>query len=103
MIASFSVIPIGTGVELKEQVAEIVKVIDDSGLPYRTTAMATEIEGRWEEVMAVVKAAHDLGRRFSGRVLTTITIDDREGCRGRLHGKVSDVEAIIGKKAQRSS
>jgi uncharacterized protein YqgV (UPF0045/DUF77 family) len=59
--------------------------------------MATEIEGEWDEVMAVVKAAHDTGRRFTGRVLTSITIDDREGAEGRIDGKISDVEDILGK------
>jgi len=101
MIASFSVVPIGAGTELKEQVAEVVRVIDESGLPYRLNAMATEIEGEWDEVMAVVRAAHDAGRRFTGRVLTNVTIDDREGATGRIDGKIEDVEAIMGKKAER--
>ncbi|HPW52354.1 MAG TPA: thiamine-binding protein, partial [Spirochaetota bacterium] len=35
MLASFSVIPIGEGEELKELVAKAVSIIDKSGLPYR--------------------------------------------------------------------
>ena len=97
MVVSLSVVPVGSGVGLKEPVAAILRVIDRSGLPYRLTAMATEIEGEWDDVMAVVKAAHDAGRRFTGRVLTSITIDDREGAEGRLEGKVRDVEGILGK------
>jgi len=103
MLASFSVVPVGAGTELKEQVAEILRVIDQSGLPYRLNAMATEIEGEWDEVMAVVRAAHDVGRRFTGRVLTSIVIDDRAGATGRIEGKVQDVEGIIGKKAERGA
>ena len=101
MLVAFSVVPIGSGTELKEQVAEVLEVIDQSGLPYRLHAMTTEVEGEWEEVMAVVKAAHDAGRRFSGRVLTTIVVDDREGAAGRIEGKVRDVEEITGKKMAR--
>ncbi len=101
MLVSFSVVPIGSGTELKEQVAEILRVIDNSGLPYRLNAMATEIEGEWDEVMAVVKAAHDAGRRFTGRVLTHVSIDDRQGADRRISGKVADVEGILGKKAER--
>ncbi len=101
MLASFSVVPIGSGTELKEQVAEIIRAIDASGLPYRVHAMCTEVEGEWDRVMAVVKRAHDIGRRFSGRVLTTIVVDDREGFDGRIEGKVKDVEGILGKKASR--
>ena len=101
MIVSFSVVPIGCSTELRQQVSEIIRVIDGSGLPYRTTAMATEVEGTWEEVMPVVKAAHEAGRTFTGRVLTHIAIDDREGAAGRLEGKVREVEEILGKKLER--
>ncbi len=101
MIVAFSVVPVGSGVELKEQVAEVLKVIDRSGLPYRLNAMTTEIEGEWDEVIGVVRQAHDMGRSFSGRVLTTIVVDDREGAVGRITGKVADVEKIVGKKLER--
>ncbi len=101
MVVSFSIVPIGSGTELREQISEILRVVDESGLPYRLTAMATEIEGDWDEVMAVIKAAHEVGRRFSGRVLTHIAIDDREGFEGRLEGKVKDVEALAGKRLER--
>ena len=47
------------------------------------------------------RQAHDLGRSFSGRVLTTIVIDDRQGATGRIEGKVRDVEQITGKKMER--
>ena len=101
MIVSLSVVPVGAGEELKEPVAEILKVIDESGLPYRLTAMATEIEGTWDEVMPVVQAAHAMGRQFTGRVLTHLAIDDRQGAIGRLEGKVRDVEDVLGKRMGR--
>jgi uncharacterized protein YqgV (UPF0045/DUF77 family) len=41
-------------------VADIVRVIRDSGLPNETNAMFTNIEGEWDEVMAVVKQAVDV-------------------------------------------
>ena len=88
---------------MKEQLAEVLEVIDESGLPYRLNAMSTEIEGDWEEVMEVVRRAHDVGRKFSGRVLTHISIDDREGAAGRISGKISDVEEIVGKELRRGS
>ena len=102
MVVSFSVVPLGTGTEYREQVAEIVRIIDESGLKYRLGAMATEVEGDWDEVFAVIKACHEAGRSFSGRVLTHIAIDDREGFTERLSGKVSDVDDILGKKLERT-
>ena len=40
-------------------VAEAVRVVRASGLPNETNAMFTNIEGEWDEVMAVVKQAVD--------------------------------------------
>ena len=101
MVISLSVVPIGAGTELREHLAEELRVIHDSGLPYRLNPMSAEIDGEWDEVMAVVKAAHEAGRRPGGRVVTHIVIDDREGATGRLEGKVADVEQVLGKSLGR--
>jgi len=103
MLVAFSVVPIGSGTELKNEVARVLDVIDRSGLPYRLNAMTTEVEGDWDEVMAVVRQAHDVGRSFTGRVLTTIVIDDRQGATGRIEGKIRDVEDISGKRMERKA
>ncbi|MGX6977895.1 MTH1187 family thiamine-binding protein [Vagococcus elongatus] len=56
-LVAVAIAPFGQGEHLSEYVAEVVKVIEDSGLPHRTTSMFTEIEGDWDEVMAVIKEA----------------------------------------------
>ncbi len=95
MLASFSVIPIGVGEELKEHVAKILALVDESGLDYRLGAMQTTVEGDSDAVMALIMKCHRLMREISPRVLTSITIDDREGAEGRLSGKVADVEEVL--------
>ena len=59
MLIAFSVTPIGAGEDVGEIVAEAVRVVRASGLPNRTDAMFTSVEGEWDEVMDVVKAACD--------------------------------------------
>lgn len=54
-LVAVAIAPFGEGDELAEYVAEVVRVIRDSGLPSRTTSMFTEIEGEYDEVMQVVK------------------------------------------------
>ena len=98
MIASFSIVPLDAGEELSEKVAEIVPVIEQSGLDYVMGAMQTTIEGDTDKVMEVIMACHHQMRKSSRRVLTKITIDDREGAVGRLHGKVRDVEKVLGRR-----
>ena len=101
MIASFSIVPIGIGEELKEKIAEIVPIIERSGLHYVMGAMQTTVEGDSQNVLDVIMACHRHMRTVAPRVLTHITIDDREGAVGRLKGKVNDVETVLGRKVCR--
>ncbi len=98
MLASFSIVPIGAGAELKEYVAEILDLIDKSGLPYKLGAMQTTVEGPEDEVVPLIIRCHHHMLAKAHRVFTHISIDDREGATGRIEGKVADVEKALGRK-----
>ena len=98
MLANFTVVPIGAGESISPTVAKMIKLIDSSGLDYKLTAMGTIVEGEWDEVMEVVQKCHKLALRQSGRVLTSVTIDDRKGAKNRLEGKVESVRCKIKKE-----
>lgn len=95
MLASFSIVPIGKGEGLKEYVAEIVKLVQMSGLAYRLGPMETTVEGEPEAVWALLKKCHERMCKLSKRVITHIAIDDREGAQNRIIEKVEEVEAIL--------
>jgi uncharacterized protein YqgV (UPF0045/DUF77 family) len=50
MLAELSIIPVGNGGQPNQELAEVLKVVDSSGLPYQLT-LATCIEGEWSEIM----------------------------------------------------
>ena len=100
MLASFSVVPVGIGEELKEYVADVIRIIEKSGLDYRLGSMETTIEGESDQVWEIIRKCHKRMRELAPRVLTHIAIDDRMGARNRLQGKVQDVEKIL-KKGKR--
>jgi uncharacterized protein (TIGR00106 family) len=101
MLASFSVVPMGTGEGVKEIVAEALAIVDNSGLPYQLGPMYTVIEGEPEEILDVVLRCHRRVLELAPRFLTNITLDDRKGATGRLEGKVRDIEEILGKRLSR--
>lgn len=103
MLASFSVVPMDVPGGVKHLVAEALKIVDASGLPYQLGPMHTTIEGDAEEVMEVIMRCHRRLLELAPRVLTSITLDDRRGATGRLEGKVRDVEEILGKSLSRSA
>jgi uncharacterized protein YqgV (UPF0045/DUF77 family) len=94
MIVAFSISP-GTADEtggVSEAVAEVVQVVRSSGLPCETNSMFTNIEGEWDEVMAVVKQAVDVVAAHSPRVGLVLKADIRPGHTGELTGKVQRLE-----------
>jgi uncharacterized protein (TIGR00106 family) len=98
MLASFSIVPIGAGPELKEKIAEMIRIVDESGITYRLGPMETTIEGEEYQIIQLIMKCHNKMKEYSPRVMTHIAIDDFEGRTGRISGKVNDVMKILVKK-----
>ena len=96
MLVAFSVTPLGTGEDVGEIVAEAVRVVRASGLPNRTDAMFTTVEGDWDETMAVVKQAVDAVAARAPRVSLVVKADLRPGVTDGLTSKVESVERYLG-------
>jgi uncharacterized protein (TIGR00106 family) len=92
VIVAFSVTPLGVGEDVGELVADAVRVVRDSGLPNETNAMFTNLEGDWDEVMTVVKAAVAAVAAKAPRVSLVLKADLRPGVVGGLTSKVDTVE-----------
>ncbi|OII38559.1 hypothetical protein BIU98_12910 [Curtobacterium sp. MMLR14_010] len=100
MIVAFSVAPSGGPSEqpdgsVHDAVAAAVRVVRESGLPNHTSSMFTEVEGEWDEVMAVVKAATEAVGAFGTRVSLVLKADIRPGYTGELEGKVARLETAL--------
>jgi uncharacterized protein (TIGR00106 family) len=96
-LIAVAISPCGTGEELSVEVAEVVKVIRDSGLPSHTTSMFTEIEGEWDEVMKVVKDAAFVLAEKGIRTEVVLKADIRPGFTNMMHTKVEKVNTILEK------
>jgi len=92
MLVAFSVAPSGGDPSVGDAVAEAVRVVRESGLPNETTSMFTTIEGEWDEVMAVVKAATDAVAASAPRVSLVLKADIRPGFTDMLTAKIASVE-----------
>ena len=98
MIVAFSLSPAAGDDQggVSAAVAEAVRVVRESGLPCETNAMFTNIEGEWDEVMAVVKRAVDVVSASSPRVGLVLKADIRPGYDGQLSAKVQRIEQHLG-------
>ncbi len=91
-VFAFSVTPLGVGESVADPVAEAVRIVRESGLPNRTTAMFTEIEGEWDEVMPVIQRATEAVGAGGHRVSLVLKADVRPGHTGQLDAKIARVE-----------
>ncbi len=91
-LIAVAIAPCGTGEEMSAYVGEVVRVIRESGLPNRTNSMFTEIEGEWDEVMAVVKRATMVLADRGIRTEVVLKADIRPGYQDMMHGKLQRLE-----------
>jgi len=94
-LIAISIAPVGVGDNLSQHVAEVIRVIRDSGLPHRTNAMFTEIEGEWDEVMKVVKEATFVLTSKGMRTGITLKADIRPGYTNTLNTKLERLNRAL--------
>ena len=94
-LVAVAIAPVGTGDELSQDVAEVVRVIRESGLPNRTTSMFTEIEGEWDEVMQAVKNATFVLANKGIRTEVVLKADVRPGFTNMIDIKIEKVNQIL--------
>lgn len=91
-LVAVAIAPFGVGDELSKEVAEVVKVIRDSGLQNKTYSMFTEIEGEWDEVMKVVKNATFVLAEKGIRTEVIMKMDIRPGYNNMMTEKIDRME-----------
>jgi uncharacterized protein (TIGR00106 family) len=101
MLIEFSIVPVGSGSSIGDRLAEVLKIVDESGLPYKINPMGTVVEGEWDELLNLVRKCHNAVLKNEERVLTSISVDDRKGRPNRLDEKVKSVERRLGKQLKK--
>ncbi len=95
-LIAVAIAPCGVGDELSAEVAEVIRIIRASGLPNRTNSMFTEIEGEWDEVMAVVREAAMALAEKGIRTEVVLKADIRPGFTGMMQSKTKKIDDILG-------
>jgi len=101
MLVEFSVVPLGMGESVSRQIAQVLKIVSESGVSYKANPMGTVLEGEWDKVMGVIKKCHEEVMKDAERVLTSIKIDDRKGKEQRIEKKLESVEQKLGMKLKK--
>lgn len=101
MLVEFSIVPVGKGASLGKDIANVLKIVDNSGLPYKLNPMGTVVEGKWDDIMTLIKKCHRRVLRSGERVVTSIKIDERKKHRSMIEEKVASVEKRLKKSLRK--
>jgi uncharacterized protein YqgV (UPF0045/DUF77 family) len=111
VLVEFSVVPVGKGASVGSDIAKVIRIVENSGLPYKLNPMGTVVEGKWDEIMAVegkwdeimalIKRCHRVVLRNGERVVTSIKIDDRKGRSNMIEGKIISLEKRLKKSLRK--
>ncbi|KAK3333820.1 YkoF-like protein [Cercophora scortea] len=93
----FCLIPIGThNVSVAQEVADVQRLLKDSGLFYTMHSAGTTVEGSWDEVMKVVGQAHSVVHQGGvKRVQTSMRVGTRTDKSQTAADKVKRIEDIL--------
>ena len=100
VIAEFSVLPVGVGESISKYVAQVMEILEDSGLPYKLGPMGTSVEGEWDEVFGVIKQCYERLSEQCRRLHISIKVDWRTGPGGRLESKIASVQEHLNATAK---
>lgn len=98
VLLNMAMFPTDYGESKSAHVAEVIKVIRESGHTYQLTSMATTIETeKLSEALAIIQKCYDVLESLGcTRVYSTLTFDIREGHDNRLKTKIESIEKKIG-------
>ncbi|MGH8981032.1 MAG: thiamine-binding protein [Acidimicrobiales bacterium] len=98
--AAFSIAPLGGSAvgadgSVAQAVAEVVRIVRDSGLANETNAMFTNVEGELGEVLGLIERCIEHMAGHAPRVSVVVKLDVRPGRADALHEKVAAVEQLL--------
>ena len=97
VLMNFAMFPTDKGTSVSKYVSEVIKMIKESGISYKLSAMSTIIETEtMEESLEIIQKAYEILKN-SDRIYSTITFDIQHNKPfGRIEGKIKSIESIIG-------
>lgn len=101
-LVEFSMFPTDKGESVSTYVSRIIKMIDQSAVPYRLTPMGTVFEtNTMEEALNIINQAYKQLEPDCNRVYTVIKMDIRKGAENRIEGKIKSVEEKLGREVKK--
>lgn len=86
--AELQVVPIGSGVSVRQEITQVVEILQSDDFVLETHASGTNIEGELSDILAVVEKIHEtLHQQGSVRLVSYLKLETRTDKTPTLKGK----------------
>ncbi len=97
VLLNFAMFPTDSGTSVSKYVSQVIKMIDESGLPYKLNPMGTTVEtDSMEEALEVLNKAHNILKNHK-RIYAVANFDIQKDKSHRISSKIESIESKIGK------
>ncbi len=97
VLVEFAMFPTDKGDSVSKYVSRIIKMIDESGTPYKLTPMGTVFEtDSMESALDLINLSHKCLIDDCSRIYSTVKFDIQKNKDNRIVGKVKSIEDKIG-------
>jgi uncharacterized protein (TIGR00106 family) len=101
MNLEISIVPVSQDENTAKYMAEVVKIVEDSGLEYKYTPMSVMLSGERESTMEVAKKCHEKVMSMTDRAMTKMRFDEAKNHSNGFDSEIRAVEKILGKKVKK--
>ena len=102
VLVEFSMLPTDKGESVSPYVTRIIKMIDESGVPYKLTSMGTVFETETiDEALELIKRAYQQLEPDCNRVFSVVKFDIRKGKSNRMVQKIESIESKLKKEVSK--
>ena len=102
ILVELAIFPTDKGDSVSKYVSRVIKMIDESGAPYKLNPMGTVFEtDSMPDALEIIEMAYKQLENDCNRIYATMKFDIRKDKDNRLSGKIESIEKKIGKKVNK--
>jgi len=96
VLVNFAMFPTDKGISVSKYVSKIIKMIDESGVPYRLNPMGTTFETEtMEESLSILEKSYEVLKDHD-RIYSVVNFDIQKNKSNRINSKIESIENKIG-------
>jgi len=96
VLVNFAMFPTDKGTSVSKYVSKIIKMIDESGIPYKLNPMGTTFETEsMDEALLILAKSYEILKEHE-RIYSVVNFDIQKNKSNRIQSKIESIENKIG-------